>query len=165
MSGYICSEMGKRGPIRQPTAIIKAKGYFQPSRHTDELADTNKLRFIYNELPEPPKRLKKFGKDKWNALLFEMSRVNGYVSWLDLGMLEEYCYVCQEMDELKELARDRTYLDKAGNVKINPLYQELNKLRKDYIRLAQEFGITPSSRARVPLGKEPIQEQQEDFEL
>jgi P27 family predicted phage terminase small subunit len=157
--------MGKRGPVKQPTAIIKAKGYFQPSRHTDELAENNKLRFVYNELPEPPNKLKKFGKDKWTAVLSEMSRVNGYVSWLDLGLLEEYCYVCQEMNELKELARDRTYLDRSGNVKINPLYQELNKLRKDYIRLAQEFGLSPSARTRVTLNQDPIIQKEDEFEL
>ena len=87
------------------------------------------------------------------------------MSWLDLGLLEEYCYVCQEMNELKELARDRTYLDRSGNVKINPLYQELNKLRKDYIRLAQEFGLSPSARTRVTLNQDPITQKEDEFEL
>jgi phage terminase small subunit len=36
-------------------------------------------------------------------------------------------------------------------VRVNPLYVELNKLRKDFMRLSAEFGFTPSSRTRITL--------------
>jgi P27 family predicted phage terminase small subunit len=79
----------------------------------------------------------------------------GYISFIDLSMFKEYCYVYGEMEYLKEHTKGRTYTDDKGTIRLDPLYMELNKLRKDFIRLSQEFGFSPSARTRITLQNKP----------
>jgi P27 family predicted phage terminase small subunit len=82
-------------------------------------------------------------------------KIYGYISYIDLSLFKEYCYVAGEMEWLKENVKSRTYTDDKGTIKIDPLYNELNKIRKDYLRLCQEFGFSPSARTRIQLQSKP----------
>ena len=144
--------MGKRGIKPQPAAIAKQKGVYQPVRHKDKVADTtSKLQWVNNGFPMPPEHLNEAAQEVWMQQLSEAQKLYGYISFLDLKVFAEYCYVCSEMDYLKEQSFERVTTDDKGVVRINPLYTELNKRRKDFMRLSNEFGFTPSSRSGVDL--------------
>jgi len=53
--------MGTRGPAPPPKSLVVKKGYYQPSRHGDDIGDSDKLKFVHEELPTPPEDLKKYG--------------------------------------------------------------------------------------------------------
>ena len=145
--------MGDRGPKPQPEAIAKMKGLYRPSRHKDHIAAEGKsLEWVHNVIPSPPEDLSEFAKKVWTTQLAEAQKVFGYIGFIDLLLFTEYCYLVGEMEFLKnETFGQRTYTDDNGVKRINPLWSELNKLRKDFMRISQEFGFGPSSRTRVKL--------------
>jgi P27 family predicted phage terminase small subunit len=147
--------MGKRGPVPPPKAITIKKGYYQPSRHDDPIADTNALDWVHNEVPSPPEDLNDVAKKMWTQQLMQSQKLYGYISFIDLTLFKEYCYVYSELEWLKQNTKGRYYLDDKGAKKIDPLYMELNKLRKDFLRLSQEFGFSPSARTRIQLQQKP----------
>ena len=147
--------MGKRGPSPQPIAVLKAKGTINVTRANDQIADANELDWIYKKMPTPPDDLTENAKNIWNQQLLQAHKIYGYISFIDLPMFKEYCYVYSEMEYLKEHTKGRTYTDDKGTIRLDPLYMELNKLRKDFIRLSQEFGFSPSARTRITLQNKP----------
>lgn len=157
--------MGSRGPKPEPKAIAQQKGYYRPSRHGDEIADKNTLRWVHNELPMPPEDLGERAKEVWMSLLSDAQRIKGYISTIDLPMFKEYCYVVGEMEYLKTQSISRTYTDANGVIRVDPLYNELNKMRKDFIRLSQEFGLSPSARTRISLKQADDIKKEDDYEL
>ena len=158
--------MGKRGPTPQPKAIAEQKGLYRPSRHEDQIAEINSLRWVYNELPMPPDDLGPVASEVWTSILADAQKIKGYISTIDLRLFKEYCYLYGEMEFLKgETDGVRTYKDDNGVVRVNPLYTELNKIRKDFIRLSQEFGFSPSARTRIKLASEREEEIEDSYEL
>lgn len=159
--------MGKRGPKQTPTAIVKQKGYYQPSKHKDDIADSKALNWVYkNNIPYPPDSLDEVGKSLWNNVLYQASNLYGYISFIDLIIFEEYCQVYSEIKELREVTKgERTYKDDIGVKRINPEWVEMNKLRRDLVRLSGEFGLTPSSRTRINLSSEREEEIEDSYEL
>jgi P27 family predicted phage terminase small subunit len=147
--------MGNRGPLPPPKAITIKKGYYQPSRHSDEIADANALDFVHEQIPTPPEDLNEKAKNIWNGQLMQAQKMYGYISYIDLSLFKEYCYVYAEMEWLKDNVKSRTYTDDKGTIRVDPLYTELNKLRKDFLRLSQEFGFSPSARTRIQLQQKP----------
>lgn len=147
--------MGKRGILPQPKAIAVQKGYYRPSKHSDEIADANSLDFVHEQIPTPPEDLNEQAKNIWNGQLMQAQKMYGYISYIDLSLFKEYCYVYAEMEWLKDNVKSRTYTDDKGTIRVDPLYTELNKLRKDFLRLSQEFGFSPSARTRIQLQQKP----------
>ncbi len=147
--------MGKRGPSPQPIAVLKAKGTINVTRANDQIADANALDWVHDTIPTPPDDLSDKAKEIWNNQLMQAQKMWGYISFIDLSMFKEYCYVYGEMEWLKANTKNRTYTDEKGAVRIDPLYMELNKIRKEFIRLSQEFGFSPSARTRIQLEQKP----------
>ena len=149
------SAMGSRGPSPQPIAVLKAKGTINVTRANDQIADANALDWVHDTIPTPPEELTEKAKEIWNAQLIQAHKMYGYISFIDLSLFKEYCYVYAEMEWLKANTKGRTYTDEKGNIKVDPLYNELNKIRKDFLRLSQEFGFSPSARTRIQLQQKP----------
>jgi len=147
--------MGTRGPSPQPIAVLKAKGTINVTRANDQIADANALDWVHDTIPTPPEDLSDKAKEVWTSQLMQSHKIYGYISYIDLSLFKEYCYVAGEMEWLKENVKSRTYTDDKGTIKIDPLYNELNKIRKDYLRLCQEFGFSPSARTRIQLQSKP----------
>lgn len=147
--------MGKRGPSPQPIAVLKAKGTINVTRANDEIADANALDWVHDTIPTPPDDLSDKAKEMWNNQLMQAQKMWGYISFIDLSMFKEYCYVYGEMEWLKDNTKNRTYTDDKGTIRLDPLYMELNKIRKEFIRLSQEFGFSPSARTRIQLEQKP----------
>jgi P27 family predicted phage terminase small subunit len=110
---------------------------------------------VHNTIPTPPDDLTDKAKEIWNSQLMQAQKMYGYISFIDLPMFKEYCYVYGEMEWLKENTKGRKYTDEKGAIRIDPLYLELNKIRKEFIRLSQEFGFSPSARTRIQLEQKP----------
>ena len=147
--------MGTRGPSPQPIAVLKAKGTINVTRANDQIADANALDWVHQNIPTPPDDLNDVAKNIWTQQLMQSQKLYGYISYIDLSLFKEYCYVYGEMEWLKANTKGRTYTDDKGAVKIDPLYNELNKIRKDFLRLSQEFGFSPSARTRITLQSKP----------
>ncbi len=147
--------MGRRGILPPPKAIAKQRGYYRPSKHGDQIAEVNVLDWVHQTIPTPPEDLTEVAKNVWNAQLLQAQKMYGYISLIDLALFKEYCYVYAEIEWLKENVKSRTYTDDKGTIRVEPLYTELNKLRKDFLRLSQEFGFSPSARTRIQLQQQP----------
>ena len=157
--------MGKRGPTPMPTVIAKQKGNYRPSRHGDVVAKVDAIDFVYSNIPHPPAHLNNYAASIWNQQLMQAYKVYGYISFLDLKLFEQYCEVYGEIETIKYQNISRTFVDKSGNIRINPLYKELNMLRRDFQRLSAEFGFSPSARTRVPLQQQDNKGNEQEFEL
>ena len=159
--------MGKRGPVKQPTSIVKQKGYYQPSRYSDELESTEKLDFVFDEIPQPPETLSELAAVVWNQMLMQACRLYGYISFIDLKLFAEYCECWSELQGLTDLCRGNSiaYEDNNGVKRINPIYKERDDKRKLFIRLSQEFGFSPSARTRIKLEQKEAKAQEPEYEL
>jgi len=132
--------MGKRGPAKTPTAIVKLKGYYRPSRHGNELH--NGFTSLYlKEAPEPPETLKTNGKLFWNEILKELVKIEGLITSLDLPL---FTVLCQNYDLLKETEE----LSKKHPTE--KVYKKIyDRTTKDFLKLANQFGLTPLARQKI----------------
>ncbi len=164
--------MGLRGPKKQPTAIIKGRDYYRPSVHKDEIADQkNALDFVHNKFPTPPEYFDEAAKDIWTTTLLQASKLYGYISFIDIKMFEQYCECYSELKHLTEQCKKRKkvyYKDKAGNMKIHPNFKARDDKRALFMRLAGEFGLTPSARTKITLTQQSdkdLPKQVDEFEI
>lgn len=146
--------MGERGFTKQPAAIAKLKGVYRKDRYKDDIADSNNsLDFVYNNIPMPPEYFDDLAIEMWNKTLLQASKINGYISFIDLSIFEEYCLCYSELKALHNLCMGSKiyYKDDNGVRRLNPIYTERDKKREHFLKLSREFGFTPSSRTRISL--------------
>jgi len=158
--------MAKRGKKQLPTAIVKQRGFYKPSRHKDHIGENNAIEFVHNGIPTAPEHFDDKAVEIWQTILMQAQNVKGYISFLDLPLFEQYCECYSELHYLNNLCRGNKYYyeDDKGVKRINPLYQEKDKKRKTLISLAREFGFTPSSRTGLKLTQETKKEKFDEFE-
>jgi len=132
--------MGKRGPAKTPTAIVKLKGYYRPSRHGNEV--NNGFACLYlKEAPEPPETLNAKGKFFWNAILKELVKIEGLITSLDLPLLTVLCQNYDLLKETEELSKKHPK---------EKVYKKIyDRTTKDFLKLANQFGLTPLSRQKI----------------
>ena len=157
--------MGGKGPTKQPTAIVKAKGYYRPSRYKDDVADSGALSFVYNEIPEPTERLNEVAKIIWVQDLTLANKVFGYISHLDLRVFEQYCITCSELYQLQQENIKGTFINDKGNITLNPMYKILEDKKKEYLMFCREFGFTPSSRSKITLDQAQPKVEEDNYGL
>lgn len=139
---------------KTPAALAKLKGTYQKCRHKDDVADSKALGFIYNTLPSPPEELSQTAKEYWIKQLSSAMKVDGYISYIDLGIFEQLCKVYAELISLENEITPKTpriMKDKNGRPIVNPYYVLLQQTRDTFLKLSREFGFTPSSRTRIRL--------------
>lgn len=158
--------MGRRGPAPLPTAVVKQRGYYQPSEHKDDLADSGKLDWVHNNIPSHPEHFSEYASNAWTQILMQANRLKGYISYIDLTLLEQYCECYGELRELTDLCRGSKYYyeDNNGVKRINPIYQEKDKKRKVLVSIGREFGFSPSARSRLLLSMQPEKQKEDKYE-
>ncbi len=116
--------MGRRGPPRIPTALLKLRGSWRADSRPDEPQPPPGL-------PECPDWLTPKEAAVWEEIASLLAK-SDVLTVLDGQELARYC---------RMLVKWRSYKDptKPGAVKLGPMLA----------RLAAEFGLTPSSRSRV----------------
>ncbi len=141
--------MGKRGPRPAPTKLKMARG--NPGRRPLNLKEPKPS----SAGPRRPLTLSKLGDTCWRSLIPKL-RALGALTKTDTDMLACYC----ETHARWRAARD--WIDKHGvkypvmgddgRPKVWKPWPDVNVeavSRRDLIRLAGEFGMTPSSRTQI----------------
>ena len=141
--------MGKRGFPPKPTAIRLLEG------------NAGKVKINPDEpkpriLPEydPPEDLPEQGKIIWKALSTELIRI-GLLSVVDLEAFYRYIKYMLEYREMDVKIDDKYVINiknADGSVKYvmqNPYLTIRNRAATEMSRLEQQFGMTPSARARM----------------
>ena|ERR1041385_374204 len=154
------------GQNRKPTAMKVIEGTFRQDRANPNEPEAKPLKF-----PCPPSmELNEFGMKEWERstrVLIDLNVLTeGDVSALTAmcHQFGEFVYCDKEIKEKTYLKEPKEYiLDMDPNQRIEYMRtkylvgKELKKLRKEhleaYSKLAQQFGLTPVSRARVSAQK------------
>jgi phage terminase small subunit len=124
--------MGKRGPKPTPTAKLQLRGSWRGNIRKKEPVPLN------NSAPECPEWLNGEARNAWEKIAPQLSAM-GCLENIDGFPFSRYCvYMVLWLKELGNPARSEATLDKYAN--------QLN-------RLEQSFGLTPSARTNIAVGK------------
>lgn len=158
--------MGKRGPksIPDPNALRLLQG----GRAREVVAPVVEKPI---EIPKPPVFLKGYALDEWDRVIEELYSIGLYRD-IDQNALAAYCMAYKRWrtaeEDLDKLADNDSVTHAAmirttnGNAVQNPLLGVASAARRDMMRIAAEFGMTPSARTTIrngggetadPLGK------------
>lgn len=99
--------------------------------------------------PDAPTFLSDYAREEWSLLAPGLHR-DGRLSMADRGAFAAYCDAMGLWRRCKEETANEglTITTKQGNVIQNPKIGIANAARRDLVRIAAEFGLTPSARAR-----------------
>ena len=102
------------------------------------------------EIPTCPRHLSTKAKAEWKRVTRRLYAL-GLVTQVDRAALSAYCQAWGRWVEAEEEVRKNGDIVKtrAGNVIQNPWLAVANKAQEQMVKLAAEFGMTPSSRTRV----------------
>lgn len=142
--------MAGKGPARTPTAALVARG----ARGGKERQKTEA------KLPpaskNAPSHLDGVALEKWNELAPCLAD-SGVMTKADRDTLAAYCEAWESYLHLKATVKEEgwTIVGAMGSTMKNPNAALLGETRTSLLRLQQELGITPASRSRVTVTKEP----------
>lgn len=146
----------RRGPKRKPTALRVIEG----NRSHRPIPEGEPEFSLPDDVPVPPDFLDAYGREEWDRIAPELYAA-GLITVVDTGTLAAYCEAYATwraaVVELQRQAKvnDKTLAGaalvktKSGNVIQNPLRGVANTARAAMVRIAAEFGLTPSSRANL----------------
>lgn len=138
---------GGRPP--KPRELKAIQGTLRPDRETPDAMAPEKMEGV----PVPPVDLDEVGQTTWVATATQLHTL-GILSGLDLAMLKEYCYQISIMERAKvelKSSLTTTITNKGGGsyeVK-SPYIAIYNEALTHANRLAQQYGLTPSSRQKI----------------
>lgn len=113
-------------------------------------------------LPTPPPHLSDDAKVEWGRVSEQLYRA-GLLSEVDRAALAAYCQAygrwvqaeraIAEMAKRDQLTGGLMIKTSNGNAIQNPLVGTANKAMAEFVRIAAEFGMTPSARSRIDAEK------------
>lgn len=114
------------------------------------------------EIPAPPAYLKGWARKEWLRVVPDLYGTGTYAE-IDETMLAAYCmafarWIRAELDlermaKLDPVTHGVMMKTSNGNAIQNPLVGAASTARRDMHRLADSFGLTPSSRTQIQTGK------------
>ena len=135
------------GPAKTPTAILKQQG----SRYKHRKGEPQ----LPQKVPLCPRHLNSDQKAVWRQIITMVKKL-GVVRETDANALERYCVLWVRWRQAAKFLEenDETYVlkDSAGKARCAmqwPQVSIVNKIAILLLRLEQEFGLTPASRAAV----------------
>lgn len=142
--------MGKRGPAKTPTPILKLHGSRRANTResTEPAFETGSGKY--------PHWLNTDGRKEWTRLVEILDRA-GVLTEADRNALARYCKLWMEWRKCQQFI-DRngtTYMPKddcgkpKGKLMKFPQVDYSLKLSTQLLRLEQEFGLTPAARSNV----------------
>jgi P27 family predicted phage terminase small subunit len=145
--------MSTRGKKPKPRDQKKIAGTLRKDRSfADEMVFDSLV-----EQPKAPDFLGDYGKAEWDRVVTQLF-ARGILSETDLTLVQSYCYEMeqyyQDRDLIKGGNKYQTLTNKAGEeyLAVHPAVNAGNKHLANALRLATEFGLTPSSRTRISVG-------------
>ena len=138
--------MGKRGPARTPTGLLKMRGSWRADQRVDEPEPERRRPACPNWLMTEAKRV-------WRLLIPQLAKM-GVLGRCDRNLLARYCQTWAKWREAEEwIMQHGDFIaihDKGGNiieVKQVPQVNRAIKLSEQLLRFEKECGLTPSARA------------------
>ena len=133
-----------QGRKPKPTAIKMLEG--NPGKRALNIAEP-KPRVV---APRPPEHLSEDEKAKWKLAVKELHPL-GLITTIDKDALAMYCVIYVRWVKAERMVREKGEIIKtaAGNIIQNPYLSIANRALDQLNKLGAEFGMTPSSRARV----------------
>lgn len=100
-------------------------------------------------LPDAPSFLDAYAREEWHRLAPAL-HADGRLTVRDSGAFAAYCSAYSRWRKAEEevASETLTITTKQGNAIQNPKVGIANAARRDMVRIAAEFGLTPSARAR-----------------
>lgn len=151
--------MGQRGPASRPSILHLVNG--NPSKKSArELPNTAAKPVLEVRLPQPPKEVTGEARKEWKRMGAELV-VCGMMTALDKPAFMLYCLAWEQvvllqrelngrMRTSESLLEAMTWTsEKTGYVQKSALVIQLETAKKDLYTYMQQFGLSPSSRARV----------------
>jgi P27 family predicted phage terminase small subunit len=148
-----------------PTEVKRTRGTLQKCR---TLENEMKVQSITGELPQPPEWMTDDGKAEWMTVTAEL-KASGVLAQADLSIVAMYCneiatYIECQRQMQKAGTRVMVIKDENGKLKYAqqvPYQKIANDCVEKALKLASEFGLTPSARTRIGAIKPP--ENKESF--
>ena len=137
--------MGERGSPAKPIALKKAQGTYRPWRDSDDVHPETKAHI--------PTSLTDGAKAEWKRLAPELERL-GLLTGNDVAAFAAYCECYATVKEAtRTLKKEGLTVGNRAHPAVK-IRQEALLTMRQYLR---EFGLSPSSRARLP-GKTPAKQ-------
>ena len=127
------------------------RGTVQPCRAVENEMQVS----VVSSLPEPPLWLSEIGKEEWLKVTAELFNKN-MLHQIDLRLLEAYCNALSLHIEteimLREKGRIQVFKNEDGTIKhaqAVPYQKIANDALDKALKIATQFGFTPSARATI----------------
>lgn len=142
--------MGRRGPTPTPTPVLRLRGSKRVTRAREASEVSGP-----EGTPDCPDWLDQEARKAWDQLA-PMLQGMGVLTRIDGNSLARYCRLWARWRKAEAFIEERGEMyplkDDAGKVKCFQQWPQVaiaNKLAIQLTRLEQEFGMTPSARARI----------------
>jgi len=146
--------MGRRGPVPTPTATLKLRGSTLVTRRREQAEAQGPA-----GTPRCPDWLDKDGQIVWRQLVPQLKAMH-VLTRIDAHALARYCRLWGRWRKAEAFIDQHGEMypikDDAGKVKCLQQWPQVaiaGKLAQQLTRLEQEFGMTPSSRTRIQVGR------------
>ena len=123
---------------------------------------------LKDAIPAPPAELTEDARREWRRVAKQL-KTAGLLTALDRAALSAYCTAVAQWREAERALARMAALDPVtkgmlvktsnGNPIQNPMLGIANTARRDMVRFAAEFGMTPSARSRVHVDPSEAQKQ------
>lgn len=144
--------MGRRGPSPTPTNVLKLRG----STLVTKSREANEIKGPQGR-PKCPAWLDEEAKAAWKQVVPMLDHM-GVLTKADANALARYCRFWSRWRKAEDFIDEHGEVyplkDDAGNVKCVQQWPQVSiahKLAQLLTRLEQEFGLTPSARARLQM--------------
>jgi P27 family predicted phage terminase small subunit len=150
----------KGGPKKKPTALKKLNGTLRKSRVlTDEVQPD-----LIELYPEPPDILNEEARDEWRLVMPQLVELN-IIAKVDMAMFTAYCIECGTYIHAQRVLNEEGMITSAANGTLmqHPMNNIKNAALKNALKIATEFGFTPSSRTSIGAPKKEVKDPLEEL--
>jgi P27 family predicted phage terminase small subunit len=152
----------------KPTALKKVEGTYRKDR--DKAPEIRPSVEISLNAPED---LNEWGQKIWEEIMGEFGPV-GLITRVDLGSFYTLCSWYGIFREAEDIVRAKgleveieKFTPKGESYTVtetNPMIAVMDKAQKNYVSMAKEFGITPSSRAGLSMPDKKAKDEFAEFD-
>ena len=140
-----------QGRKKTPTVIKKMQG----TARADRILENEMLVDLLHDLPDAPDLLSTIGAEEWYKVTSQLLNLK-MLHTVDLRMIEAYCnemslYIECEID-LRKNGRIDIFKNSNGDIirtQAKPFVKIKNDALNNALKLACQFGLTPSARSNI----------------